>query len=141
MLKELLKVANKLDALGLSKEADTIDALVLKIAGRWSHKGMGGGEDAPMMSFQRTESPKSFRARDIDFDPDSDPEETSTQGGESEGWSGYSQAEHDAWQRETHEVGLAAWKECEESGGDKEACQRAYTLAIYRNQFGRDPEM
>ena len=32
MLKELLKVANRLDYLGLSKEADTIDAIIRKIA-------------------------------------------------------------------------------------------------------------
>lgn len=33
MLKDLVKMASKLDALGLSKEADTIDALIRKIAG------------------------------------------------------------------------------------------------------------
>jgi hypothetical protein len=32
MLKELLKVANRLDSLGLTKEADTIDAFIRKIA-------------------------------------------------------------------------------------------------------------
>ena len=32
MLKELLKVANRLDTLGLTKEADTIDAFIRKIA-------------------------------------------------------------------------------------------------------------
>lgn len=34
MLKDLLKVANKLDALGLNKEADAIDSLVRKIASK-----------------------------------------------------------------------------------------------------------
>ena len=34
MLKDLVKMASKLDALGLSKEADTIDALIRKIASR-----------------------------------------------------------------------------------------------------------
>ena len=106
MLKELLKVANKLDALGLSKEADTVDALIRKMAGIGDRK-------------------------DPDFEP----------GGVAEGWSNYSQAEHDVWQRETHNVGLAAWDECEKLGGSEEDCRRAYTLAIYRNQFGRDPEM
>jgi len=33
MLKDLLKVASKLDALGLTKEADVVDALIQKIAG------------------------------------------------------------------------------------------------------------
>ena len=33
MLKDLVKMASKLDALGLSKEADTIDTLIRKIAG------------------------------------------------------------------------------------------------------------
>lgn len=42
MLKELLKVANKLDALGLSKEADTVDSLIQKIAG---YTDFGGGFD------------------------------------------------------------------------------------------------
>jgi len=32
MLKDLKKVANKLDSVGLTKEADTIDALIEKIA-------------------------------------------------------------------------------------------------------------
>lgn len=31
MLKGLMKVANKLDSIGLTKEADTIDALIRKI--------------------------------------------------------------------------------------------------------------
>ena len=34
MLKDLVKMASKLDALGLSKEADVIDNLVRKIASR-----------------------------------------------------------------------------------------------------------
>lgn len=34
MLKDLVKMASKLDTLGLSKEADTIDALIRKIASR-----------------------------------------------------------------------------------------------------------
>ena len=34
MLKDLVKMASKLDALGLSKEADVIDSLVRKIASR-----------------------------------------------------------------------------------------------------------
>lgn len=33
MLKDLIKVANKLDSLGLQKEADVIDALITKMAG------------------------------------------------------------------------------------------------------------
>ena len=36
MLKDLLKVANKLDALGLSKEADTVDALIQKIGSKYN---------------------------------------------------------------------------------------------------------
>ncbi len=32
MLRELVKIANKLDNLGLNKEADTIDNLISKIA-------------------------------------------------------------------------------------------------------------
>jgi hypothetical protein len=36
MLKDLLKVANKLDALGLSKEADTVDTLIQKIASKYN---------------------------------------------------------------------------------------------------------
>lgn len=34
MLKELLKVASKLDSLGLTREADVVDALIQKIAGK-----------------------------------------------------------------------------------------------------------
>lgn len=39
MIKELVKVASKLDALGLTKEADYLDKMIAKIAGRdgyWS---------------------------------------------------------------------------------------------------------
>lgn len=42
MLKDLLKVANKLDALGLTKEADVVDTLIQKIAG---YTDFGGGFD------------------------------------------------------------------------------------------------
>lgn len=77
MLKDLLKVANKLDALGLTKEADVVDSLINKMAGKWSHKGMGMGEDAPIMNFEETPARTSFRDSDIDFDSNSDviPEE------------------------------------------------------------------
>jgi hypothetical protein len=33
MLKDLVKVANRLDSLGLTREADAIDGLVKKMAG------------------------------------------------------------------------------------------------------------
>lgn len=61
MLRELVKMASKLDALGLTKEADTIDALIEKMAGTWSRKGVGVRgkgdiEDAPMMSLKRIHS-------------------------------------------------------------------------------------
>lgn len=36
MLKDLVKMASKLDSLGLTKEADTIDALVRKMAGEFN---------------------------------------------------------------------------------------------------------
>ena len=42
MLKELVKVASKLDALGLTREADVVDALIQKIAG---YTDFGGGFD------------------------------------------------------------------------------------------------
>lgn len=59
MLKDLVKMASKLDTLGLSKEADTIDALIRKIASRedelhsyMSNPGYGmneGTDDADFM--------------------------------------------------------------------------------------------
>ena len=42
MLKDLLKVASKLDSLGLTKEADVVDTLIQKIAG---YTDFGGGFD------------------------------------------------------------------------------------------------
>lgn len=56
MLKDLVKMASKLDALSLSKEADTIDALIRKIASRedelqsyMSNPGYGMSEGAADM--------------------------------------------------------------------------------------------
>jgi len=124
MLKDLIKVARRLDSLGLTREADVVDLLVRKIASKDNITRM----DAylkPSESFMPLKSKM--------------PSESS--GEMLEGWSSYSQAEFDVWKREMHNVGLAAWNECEELGGDKEDCQRAYALAIYRKEFGRDPEM
>jgi hypothetical protein len=45
MLKDLVKMASKLDALGLSKEADTIDALIRKIASNYDPRN---DPDSPM---------------------------------------------------------------------------------------------
>ena len=121
MLKDLLKVANKLDALGLTKEARILSSIV---------KSAGDDTDAPLIVEDTS-----------NWTTDPDPEETPTQGGKLEDWIFTNGAEYEAWKMETHKVGFEAWKECEELGGDKEDCQRAYTLAIYRKEFGRDPEM
>jgi hypothetical protein len=38
MIKDLVKIANKLDSLGLKKEADFLDSLIKKMAGNSSHR-------------------------------------------------------------------------------------------------------
>ena len=56
MLKDLVKVANRLDSLGLTKEADTLDILVKKMA------AMNEGDDLDLED------------QDIEYNPDSYPE-------------------------------------------------------------------
>jgi hypothetical protein len=56
MLKDLVKVANRLDSLGLTREADAIDGLVKKMA------GMSEGDDLDLED------------QDIEYDSDSYPE-------------------------------------------------------------------
>lgn len=40
MLKDLIKVANRLDALGLQKEADALDQIIKKVAWPWDEEPM-----------------------------------------------------------------------------------------------------
>lgn len=69
MLKDLVKMASKLDALGLSKEADTIDALIRKIASR---------EDELQSYMSDPNYGMSEGAADMDMDlSDVDPEDLS----------------------------------------------------------------
>lgn len=52
MIKELIKIASELDAAGFTKEADQVDAIIRKIAGKpsWSEHQWSTSED----SFERT---------------------------------------------------------------------------------------
>lgn len=79
MLKDLVKMANKLDALGLSKEADVIDNLVRKIASREdelqsymsdSEYGMSmGTADADMEGYLSDVNPEDLSGEDsLNFD-------------------------------------------------------------------------
>lgn len=52
MLKELIKVANRLDNLGLQKEADIIDGFIQKMAGR-----VGEGSKAIVDAFREPSEP------------------------------------------------------------------------------------
>jgi hypothetical protein len=77
MLKDLIKVANELDALGLTKEADVVDSLIGKVAGKWSHKRKGLGEDAPITNFEPSPARTKFRESDVDYNPEGGWEEDS----------------------------------------------------------------
>ena len=71
MLKDLVKMASKLDALGLSKEADTIDTLIRKIASRedelqsyMSDPGYGMSEGTPDMDLSDVD-PENLSPEDL----------------------------------------------------------------------------
>lgn len=64
MLKDLVKVANRLDSLGLSKEADVVDRLITKLAS----SSYNDDEDLEEMGFQISEEYPRNTEGEIGFD-------------------------------------------------------------------------
>lgn len=71
MLKELLKVANKLDALGLSKEADTVDTLIQKMASPYDEFSRGEIFNRPRPVPTEFDDKKEFPEEESKISPES----------------------------------------------------------------------